>query len=107
MFVVKYIVRYENGELVDEEARGVMMRWEGPLMQAHAQIMCRCIHRFPSRELTLALAQGDVLNVGFGLGLIDTAIQTHNPRYTSGRSKLWLTLPYIAHTQLLKHILMY
>lgn len=39
----------------------VMMGWEGPLMVRHASIIC-------SRG-------GSVLNVGFGLGLIDSAIQ--------------------------------
>ena len=36
------------------------------VQKAHAEFMCR--------------SKGDVLNVGFGLGLVDTAIQSHNPR---------------------------
>lgn len=43
--------------LVDEEQKAVMMEWEKPLMIAHAHAIC-------SRG-------GDILNVGFGLGIID------------------------------------
>eukprot|EP00043_Microstomoeca_roanoka_P027235 m.13863 g.13863 ORF g.13863 m.13863 type:complete len:356 (-) comp7440_c0_seq2:254-1321(-) len=59
-------VEYKDGDLIDESQRGVMMMWEKPLMEAHAELMCR--------------TSGDVLNVGFGLGLVDTAIQSHHPR---------------------------
>jgi protein arginine N-methyltransferase 2 len=45
----------------------VMMGWEGPLMVRHAAIIC-------SRG-------GTVLNVGFGLGLIDSAIQVREGRW--------------------------
>jgi hypothetical protein len=38
-----------------------MMGWEGPLMVKHAGIICA--------------NGGDILNVGFGLGLIDEEIQ--------------------------------
>ena len=43
----------------------VMMSWELPLMERHAEVIC---------------AQGgDVLNIGFGLGLIDEGESpTHN-----------------------------
>eukprot|EP00049_Salpingoeca_infusionum_P004391 m.78740 g.78740 ORF g.78740 m.78740 type:complete len:374 (+) comp12543_c0_seq4:125-1246(+) len=59
-------VMYEGVDLVDDKQRGVMMEWEKPLMEMHAELVTR--------------AKGDVLNVGFGLGLVDTAIQSHNPR---------------------------
>ena len=59
-------VRYEGKNLVDEDERGVMMEWEKPLMVEHARELCE--------------TGGDVLNVGFGLGLIDTAIASHAPR---------------------------
>ena len=38
-----------------------MMEWEGPLMEQHAQVIC--------------VGGGHMLNVGFGLGLVDEAIQ--------------------------------
>ncbi|KMS93494.1 hypothetical protein BVRB_030910, partial [Beta vulgaris subsp. vulgaris] len=59
-------VRYQDDALVDESANGVMMSWETPLMQAHSDVM-QCSGR-------------DVLNVGFGMGIIDTEIQRRQPR---------------------------
>ena len=43
----------------------VMMDWEIPLMQAHAEIVCH--------------NQGDILEVGFGMGISSTYIQQLNP----------------------------
>lgn len=48
-------VRYEKDRLVDEAEEGVMMEWEAPLMEAHADLLC---------------GEGgdrDVVNVGFGM----------------------------------------
>ncbi|GAB4818430.1 hypothetical protein N2152v2_005476 [Parachlorella kessleri] len=59
-------LRYEDGKLIDAEGEAVMMGWEAPLMERHAEIICS--------------QGGDVLNVGFGLGIIDAAIQRHAPR---------------------------
>ncbi|PRW50850.1 arginine N-methyltransferase 2 [Chlorella sorokiniana] len=63
-------IRYEEGEaggkLMDEQGEAVMMGWETPLMERHAAIICA--------------SGGDVLNVGFGMGIIDGFIQTHKPR---------------------------
>eukprot|EP01147_Barroeca_monosierra_P009872 gene9872-2062_t len=59
-------VEYKEGDLIDHDQRGVMMMWEKPIMEAHAELLCR--------------EKGDVLNIGFGLGLIDTAIQEYHPR---------------------------
>eukprot|EP00877_Chromochloris_zofingiensis_P014375 jgi/Chrzof1/9191/Cz03g39090.t1 len=59
-------LRYDGDKLLNAEGEAVMMGWEGPLMTRHAQEICR--------------GGGDILNVGFGLGLIDEAIQSHNPR---------------------------
>jgi len=58
-------VEYSEGKLLDEENKGVMMAWENPLMAAHAKAICA--------------SEGHVLNVGFGMGLVDTAIQGHHP----------------------------
>ena len=74
---LKYVGRGAAAALVDERGAGVMMQWEKPLMEAHAKILCM----FSTREERGA----DVLNVGFGMGLIDTAIQNmtsqgHPPR---------------------------
>ena len=43
----------------------VMMDWEAPLMQAHAEVACH--------------NQGDILEIGFGMGISATYIQQLNP----------------------------
>ena len=60
-------VRYEGDTLFDEANDGVMMEWERPLMEAHARQLC-------------AGGDKDVLNVGFGMGIIDGAIAGLGPR---------------------------
>ncbi|KAJ7532092.1 hypothetical protein O6H91_14G072100 [Diphasiastrum complanatum] len=62
---LKSHVHYSENELLDNESKGVMMAWEKPLMEAHAKAICT--------------RGGDILNVGFGMGLIDTAIQSYGP----------------------------
>lgn len=57
----------EDGRaLLDGDNDAVMMEWERPLMKAHAQILMEGIGR-------------RVLNVGFGMGIIDTALQELQP----------------------------
>ncbi|CAI2188937.1 11529_t:CDS:2 [Funneliformis geosporum] len=57
----------DGTKLLDYENNGVMMGWEKPLMDRHAEIMC--------------VKEGlDILNIGFGLGLIDIAFQRYKPR---------------------------
>ncbi|CAB4417585.1 unnamed protein product [Rhizophagus irregularis] len=57
----------DGTKLLDYENNGVMMGWEKPLMEKHAEIIC--------------IREGlDILNVGFGLGLIDTAFQKYKLR---------------------------
>lgn len=57
----------DGEKLMDTESEAVMMEWEKPLMEIHAKVIC---------------GEGgkDVLNVGFGMGIIDTAIQSLKPR---------------------------
>lgn len=52
--------------ILDKDNEAVMMKWEAPLMEAHAE--------------ALSPSGGHVLNVGFGMGLIDEAIQRRNPQ---------------------------
>ncbi|KAG2173436.1 hypothetical protein INT44_008788 [Umbelopsis vinacea] len=61
-------LHYSDNKLMDENDDAVMMGWEAPLMVEHAKVMC------PKEGL-------DVLNVGFGLGLIDTELQKYKPRH--------------------------
>ena len=50
--------------LLDSNGSAIMMGWEKGIMEESASIICK--------------NGGDILNVGFGLGFIDTYIQTHN-----------------------------
>ncbi|KAJ2785546.1 hypothetical protein H4R18_000491 [Coemansia javaensis] len=59
-------VEYSGDKLVDAENNGVMMSWEAPLMELHARAIC-------------AKPGGAVLNVGFGMGIVDTALQALQP----------------------------
>lgn len=56
----------DNKKIIDETGEAVMMDWEKFLMEAHAEAVCS--------------GRGHVLNVGFGLGLVDSAIQMRHPQ---------------------------
>lgn len=64
-----------DGRLMDEEGNAIMMEWERPIMEKSAEIVCR--------------NKGRVLNVGFGMGLIDSFIQTH------GVDEHWIIEPHL------------
>lgn len=64
---LKQKLHYDDNKLMDENNDAVMMGWEGPLMVEHAKVMC------PKEGL-------NVINVGFGLGLIDTELQKYKPK---------------------------
>lgn len=55
-----------DGRLLDENGNAVMMGWEEPIMREQAK--------------TITSSRGDILNVGFGMGIIDFYIQVHSPR---------------------------
>ena len=63
---LQHKLRYNSDEtaLLDQDDDAVMMEWERPLMQAHAQIMM--MEGTGSRR---------VMNVGFGMGIIDGILQ--------------------------------
>lgn len=52
--------------LRDHSGFAVMMAWEKPMMEAHADFVC-------------STAGGTILNVGFGMGIVDAAIQKRGP----------------------------
>jgi protein arginine N-methyltransferase 2 len=56
-------LHFTNGKLLDSSGNAVMMGWESKLMQLHAD----------------SIKSNRVLNVGFGLGIIDSFIQKHAP----------------------------
>ena len=55
-----------DGRLLDYKGDSVMMDWEDDIMKDAAALICR--------------DGGKILNVGFGLGLIDNYIQSYNPK---------------------------
>lgn len=73
---IKYTKRYtyldeqvkisEDGKVLFTDNRLIMMDWETPMMEEHAKIVCH--------------NKGDVLNIGFGMGIVDKFIQSHNPK---------------------------
>ncbi|CAA2944874.1 protein arginine N-methyltransferase 2 isoform X3 [Olea europaea var. sylvestris] len=58
-------VNFSEDKVMDSKSKAVMMAWEKPLMEAHAKAICS--------------KGGDMLNIGFGMGLVDTAIQQYAP----------------------------
>ncbi|KAI9106610.1 hypothetical protein K1719_022138 [Acacia pycnantha] len=58
-------VSFSEDKLMDSNSKAVMMAWEKPLMEAHAKAICS--------------GGGHILNIGFGMGLVDTAIQQYAP----------------------------
>jgi hypothetical protein len=56
---------YIDDKLVDETGNAVMMGWEKPIMKKVAEIICH--------------NKGKILNIGFGMGIVDTYIQEYNP----------------------------
>lgn len=55
----------DTGKLLDEYGNSVMMEWETEWMKESAKVICQ--------------NGGDILNIGFGMGIIDTFIQSYNP----------------------------
>ncbi|KAL7502086.1 hypothetical protein ACHAWX_000452 [Stephanocyclus meneghinianus] len=77
-YLIQTKVRYDaaNTLLLDDDNDAVMMEWERPLMEAHASFLAGNAH---SGTDTTPSIRKRVLNIGFGLGIIDTAIQSYNP----------------------------
>lgn len=64
MYLDEKLTFFED-KVVDEQGGCVMMDWESDWMKRSAEIICE--------------NGGDILNIGFGLGIVDTYIQSHNP----------------------------
>lgn len=56
----------EDGRLLDERGYSVMMDWETKIMEESAKV--------------ITANKGDILNIGFGMGIIDGFIQKQKPR---------------------------
>jgi type IV protein arginine methyltransferase len=77
----------DGQSLLDGDHDAVMMEWERPLMQAHAQILMEIASNSDSDPTAAAgaaqqpLVRKRVLNVGFGMGIVDTYLQDHQPSH--------------------------
>lgn len=65
MYLDEKLTFYED-KIVDEAGGCVMMNWESEWMKRSAEVV--------------STTKGDILNIGFGLGIVDSFIQTHNPK---------------------------
>lgn len=64
--MIKNKYKYIKDKLVNEQGQSVMMGWEKPIMEKVADLLC--------------FNSGDVLNIGFGMGIVDTYIKERNPK---------------------------
>ena len=56
---------YKDDVLIDEKGETVMMGWEKPIMKVASEVV--------------TANGGDILNIGFGMGIVDSYIQETNP----------------------------
>jgi len=99
--------------LADADGDAVMMEWERPLMEAHADVLCGRFDHSWIAALDVSPDEGTfaVLNVGHGMGIIDnfiqdrlaanakathTIIEPHDGVLASMRLQGWLAKPGVA-----------
>jgi protein arginine N-methyltransferase 2 len=63
---LKDTIEITDTTILDSAANGVMMDWETPIMERHAEVLCSS----PGLR---------VLNIGHGMGIIDNLFQSHSP----------------------------
>lgn len=73
----------DGQSLLDADQDAVMMEWERPLMRAHAEILMEPTFNrtSPAGGQTSFVSHKRVLNVGFGMGIIDSALQDLQPAH--------------------------
>jgi hypothetical protein len=57
---------YIEDKLIDKNGNAVMMAWEKPIMKKVSELLCH--------------NKGDVLNIGFGMGIVDNFIREQKPK---------------------------
>lgn len=62
----------DGNALIDADKDAVMMEWERPIMKAHAQLLMESANTTSSQQ---GIRTKRVLNVGFGMGIIDSILQ--------------------------------
>lgn len=80
---LKTKLEYRDGSLITKDNKdGVMMDWESELMKAGCDSIFSTVREFathPERFDESDFKDITVLNIGFGMGIIDTMIQEKNP----------------------------
>ena len=66
--------------ILDQQRDAVMMSWEAPLMEKHADIIFGRGINGSGSGADSNPGSKDILNVGFGMGIIDEEIQKRHPR---------------------------
>jgi protein arginine N-methyltransferase 2 len=64
----RHLLASSQDEVAGLSDDAVMMEWERPIMEAHASVLTHG-----------GISGKRVLNVRFGLGIVDTALQSHDP----------------------------
>uniref|UniRef100_A0A7S1B6W4 RMT2 domain-containing protein n=1 Tax=Corethron hystrix TaxID=216773 RepID=A0A7S1B6W4_9STRA len=67
-FLSRDVCYVDGDKLLDGDGDAVMMEWERPLMRAHASVIM-------GGSGTSATGKVSVMNVGFGMGIIDSILQ--------------------------------
>ena len=67
------VVDIADDKILDEEGDAVMMEWERPLMQEHADLLCGPKSGHKAGNCA-------ILNIGFGMGIFDSYVQSHRPK---------------------------
>ena len=60
------ILTFEDTKILNEQGAEVMMSWEAPIMEKSAEFICH--------------NSGDVLEIGFGMGICSDYIQEQKPK---------------------------
>ncbi|ONH65499.1 Protein arginine N-methyltransferase 2 [Cyberlindnera fabianii] len=75
---LKTKLEYRDGALITKDNKdGVMMDWEHDLMQAGCDTIFKSVDELAKDDDDLK--EVSILNIGFGMGIIDTMIQAKNP----------------------------
>lgn len=65
-YVKRKVIYTNDGRLLDENGKSIMMDWEKPIMEFQAK--------------QISKPQGDILNIGYGMGFTDFEIENHSPK---------------------------
>ena len=77
-------LQFLDDRIISNNGQMVMMSWEHPLMKKHAEVVCR--------------NSGDILEIGFGMGISAGYIQQQKPKSHMIKKFLLKSNPNKFHT---------